>query len=135
MADEWVLPQPTDLPDPGWSNNPPGAGTGVEVAPQELNISTPGWSNNPAGAGNPVDSSGILAPPGWSNTGAAATGATAGAPGSFTPAGSVPPYTLSGMTGITATPATAWTTGQYVALRDGNPVSWNGTAWAAGKRP
>src|SRR5262245_21146237 len=64
---------------------------------------------------------------------AAATGATAGIPGVFTPAGSLPP--LSSMAGITASPATAWTTGQYVQTRDNSRFYWNGTAWTAGIAP
>lgn len=64
--------------------------------------------------------------------GTKATTATAGTPGTHTPSGSWMPDTLAGMTGITASPATAWTTGQYVELFDGSPVSWSGTAWEAG---
>lgn len=62
-----------------------------------------------------------------------ATGATAGTPGAFSPAGAFRPETLADMTGVTASPATAWTTGQYVMLQDGSFVHWTGTAWAAGK--
>jgi len=61
-----------------------------------------------------------------------ATGATAGAPGSYTPAGSQEPLNLAGLTGVTASPATAWTTGQYVSLQDGSKAHWSGTAWVAG---
>jgi hypothetical protein len=64
-----------------------------------------------------------------------AAGATAGTPGSFTPAGSVKPANLSQMAGITASPATAWTTGQHVLTSDGSKVSWNATAWVAGQVP
>jgi hypothetical protein len=68
---------------------------------------------------------------------AAATGATAGTPGSFTPVGCGIPATLTALqTGsITATPATAWTTGQSVVLGDGSTAHWNGTAWTAGVKP
>lgn len=65
----------------------------------------------------------------------ASTGATAGSPGSFTPANSFRPETIDDMTGITATPATAWTAGQFVMMQDGNPAYWNGTAWVAGIAP
>ena len=34
--------------------------------------------------------------------------------------------------GLTASPTTAWTTGQYVLLRDGSMAHWAGTAWVAG---
>jgi hypothetical protein len=62
----------------------------------------------------------------------AATGATAGAPGTFTPAGADAPANLAAMTGLTASPNTAWTTGQYVNLADQSKANWSGTAWAAG---
>lgn len=58
-----------------------------------------------------------------------ATTATAGVPGTFD---GVRPYDLAGMTGITADPTTAWTTGQSVILGDGSEAHWTGTAWAAG---
>lgn len=66
-----------------------------------------------------------------------ATGATAGTPGSFSPAGATPPADLTALTGggITATPTTAWTTGQYVALGDSSHAYWNGTAWTTGAAP
>ncbi len=63
----------------------------------------------------------------------AATGATGvTSPGTFTPAGAMAPANLAGMTGITASPNTAWTTGQYVTLGDGTTAHWNGTTWVAG---
>lgn len=65
----------------------------------------------------------------------AATGATAGSPGSFTPAGAAPPANLAAMTGIVATPATAWTTGQHVVLGDASHCHWDGAAWVAGDAP
>jgi hypothetical protein len=64
-----------------------------------------------------------------------ATGATAGLPGSFTPAGATPPANLAAMTGITASPATNWTVGQHVELGNGSDANWNGTAWVAGVHP
>jgi hypothetical protein len=60
-----------------------------------------------------------------------ATGAAAGNPGTFTPPGSVKPLT-SEMSTVTASPATAWTTGQHVITRDGDDVYWDGAAWVAG---
>lgn len=86
------------------------------------------------GAG-PVDDHGngdIYVPP------PPATGATAGTPGSFTPAGCETPANLAAMTGITASPATAWTTGQYVQTATaGAPgeATWSGTAWVGGRAP
>jgi hypothetical protein len=63
----------------------------------------------------------------------AATGASGvSSPGSFTPAGAMAPANLAGMTGLTASPATAWTTGMYVTLGDGSTAHWDGTAWVAG---
>lgn len=64
--------------------------------------------------------------------GTLATGATAGIPGTFTPSNSYAPQTLAGMTGKTASPTTAWTTGQYVTLGDGSKAHWNATAWIVG---
>jgi hypothetical protein len=79
-------------------------------------------SGNFAGAGN------------WTTPGAVvATGATAGTPGTFTPAGSIVPANLAAMTGKTASPNTAWTTGQHVVLGDASKSYWNGTAWVVGQ--
>lgn len=66
-----------------------------------------------------------------------ATSAVAGAPGSFEPAGSTIPSDLAALqaSSITASPATAWTTGQYVDLGDASDAHWNGTAWVAGIAP
>jgi hypothetical protein len=62
----------------------------------------------------------------------AATGATAGTPGTWTPGGAAAPADTSG---ITASPTTAWTTGQYVALEDSTHTHWDGTAWQTGDAP
>jgi len=68
-----------------------------------------------------------------------ATGAGPGTGvGTFTPAGATPPTNfadLSDATPITAAPATAWTTGQFIQLADGTRAHWNGTAWVAGAKP
>lgn len=78
----------------------------------------------------------LLAPPaascGASAVGVVATGAVAGVPGHFTPTNSYAPANLSGMTGVTASPTTAWTVGQSVTLLDGSKAHWNATAWVAG---
>ncbi|MET8111181.1 hypothetical protein [Streptomyces prasinus] len=63
---------------------------------------------------------------------AAATGATAGSPGAFTPAGSIAPYDLADLDLITASPETAWTTGQHVVLGDSSTAHWDGSGWATG---
>lgn len=68
--------------------------------------------------------------------GTAATTATAGTPGSFN---GTPPADLAALQSaappITASPTTAWTTGQYVALGDASHAHWTSTAWAAGDAP
>lgn len=64
--------------------------------------------------------------------GVAATTAVAGIPATTTPTNSYAPANLAGTTGLTASPTTAWTAGQYLLLRDGTKAHWTGTAWAAG---
>jgi hypothetical protein len=63
-----------------------------------------------------------------------ATGATAGSPGAFTPTGATPPADLPALQAgsITASPATAWTTGQHVVLGNNQHAYWNSLAWASG---
>jgi len=72
----------------------------------------------------------------WTRTSQiAATGATAQTtPGQFTPAGAMAPASFP-PTGITASPATAWASGQHIVLGDGTRAYWNGTAWTAGVAP
>lgn len=79
----------------------------------------------------------VTAPPptavvGATALGVPATSAIAGTPGTYSPANSYGPANLAGATGLTASPATNWTTGQYVKLRDGTNMNWNGTTWVAG---
>lgn len=67
-----------------------------------------------------------------------ATGATAGVPGFWTPAGSTPPADAAGATtaNITANPATDWTPGQYVqgsTAGAGGEMHWDAGAWVAGR--
>jgi hypothetical protein len=77
--------------------------------------------------------------PVWPTAAVPATGATAGTPGVWTPASSTPPTSVANLisgtpTSITATPATAWTAGQYVQTGTaGLPgqAHWDGTAWVA----
>ena len=69
-----------------------------------------------------------------------ATGATAGIPGSWTPAGSAVPANQAAVIGstITASPATPWTTGQYVQTQTAGAagrVTWTGSAWVGGAAP
>lgn len=74
---------------------------------------------------------------GFGALGVEATGATAGTPATLTPANSYPPADLEDAQSgdFTATPATAWATGQYVVLGDGTNAYWDGTAWVAGIAP
>jgi hypothetical protein len=86
-----------------------------------------------AGALSEVQIDWSLSAPPTANTGSvAATGATAGAPGFFTPAGANLPANLAALTGLTATPTTAWTPGQYVITADRIGAHWSSTAWVAG---
>jgi len=104
--------------DPGWSNAPPSDGiSSTEPPPGERPMSEPGWSNDPVTPPPP--------PP--------ATGATAGTPGSWTPAGSAPPADFAAIGSIVATPQTAWTTLQSVVLGDASEAHWDGAAWQTGK--
>jgi hypothetical protein len=72
-----------------------------------------------------------------------ASGATAGIPGSWTPASCIVPASQTAvMAGyprtITASPGTAWTTGQYVQTLTAGAagrVCWTGTAWVGGAAP
>ena len=65
----------------------------------------------------------------------AATGATAGTPGTFTPVGAKVPADRAALAGVTASPATAWTGLSYVVTADTQESYWNGTAWVAGRSP
>lgn len=64
-----------------------------------------------------------------------ATGATAGTPGAFTPSGAVTPLAIDDLADVTASPATAWTEGQYVVLGDSSSAYWDGDSWAVGAAP
>lgn len=78
---------------------------------------------------------------GFGALGVPATGATAGTPGTWTPPNSYAPLNLAELTAgaggdhgvaVVASPATAWTAGQSVVLRDGSRAHWTSAAWAAG---
>lgn len=64
--------------------------------------------------------------------GVAATGATAGIPATLTPSNSYAPLHIADAGSLTASPSTAWTTGQYVLLRDGTKAHWDSSAWVVG---
>lgn len=68
----------------------------------------------------------------------AATGATAGTPGTWTPSGSTPPAdeAAADAASVVATPNTAWTTGQYVqgsTAGVSGEMHWDGTGWVTGR--
>jgi len=63
-----------------------------------------------------------------------ATGATAGSPGAWTPAGAVPPADLAAANALGYSGA-AWTVGQYVVLGDASEAYWDGAAFVAGRSP
>jgi hypothetical protein len=103
-------------------------------------------TNSPGPLLEPIDSGDHLhmqvttvAPPavgvGAVALGVAATGATAGTPATLTPANSYAPADFTHIGGLTASPLTEWTAGQYVLLRDGSKAYWDGTQWVAGVSP
>jgi hypothetical protein len=73
----------------------------------------------------------------------AATGATAGIPGEWTPEGSTPPATVAALIAgdpetVVASPSSNWTAGQYVQTATEGTAGrahWNGTAWVTGAHP
>lgn len=80
-----------------------------------------------------------IAPPDTSACGTGQVGVpttliTAGIPATLTPANSYAPASLANLISLAPakTPTTAWTTGQYVLLRDGSKAHWNSTTWIAG---
>jgi hypothetical protein len=90
--------------------------------------------NGDAGAASQVQIDWNLTAPPSVDTGAvAATGANTGAPGYYSPSGATVPANLAALTGLTATPNTAWATGQYVITADLLAAHWSGSAWVAGK--
>lgn len=82
---------------------------------------------------------GFVSIEGWTDEGppppVTATGATAGVPGTWTPAGSVAPANLAAAGSVVASPLTAWLAGEHVILGDALPCHWDGAAWAAGMAP
>ena len=69
-----------------------------------------------------------------------ATGATAGIPGAWTPAGSSPPSSVANLiagvpNAVVANPLTKWTIGQYVQTGTAGAAgqaNWDGAVWALG---
>jgi hypothetical protein len=64
--------------------------------------------------------------------GVVATGATAGTPGSFTPTGATTPANIAALATVTASPLSAWTTGQHVVLGDASHAHWDSDSWETG---
>ena len=79
----------------------------------------------------------------WEPAGPPATGATAGIPGTWTPAGSAPPTSVANLQAgvpnpVVAAPATPWTTGQFVqtaTIGAAGRATWTGSAWVGGVAP
>ena len=102
----------------------------------------PGPLNEPIDSGDHLNLEvTTVAPPepseGAEALGTEATGATAGVPATLTPANSYPPADLADAQSgdFTASPNTAWTSGQYATLEDGTKVHWDGTSWEEGVAP
>jgi hypothetical protein len=77
----------------------------------------------------------LLAAPAVDKGAVAATGATAGAPGFYAPSGATIPANQAALSGVVATPNTAWASGLYVITADMLAAHWDGAAWAVGKAP
>lgn len=118
-------------------------GSGWDVGPYDVVGDATG---QPGPLADPIESGDHLhievtdvAPPeptcGCVALGSPASGATSGAPGTWTPTDSVAPRTLTDLQNaappITASPNTAWTAGEYVVLGDGSQAAWDGSAWVS----
>jgi hypothetical protein len=72
--------------------------------------------------------------------GGPATGATAGIPGTWTPAGANPPQGLNDIQNgvpvvVTASPTSKWTSNQHMVCAGGTNTWWDGSGWRSGKAP
>lgn len=75
-------------------------------------------------------------PPDTDTCGATALGAETDTATAGTPADpGAGNYFPTGMEGVTASPTTAWTSGQYAEDWNGDKYHWDGTAWAPGVAP
>ena len=70
-------------------------------------------------------------------SGPAPTTATAGTPGTWGPVGAYAEDDLAALQAstVTASPTSAWTTGQHMVLEDGSHAHWDGDSWVAGDAP
>lgn len=64
-----------------------------------------------------------------------ATTAVAGTPGTYLPSGAQTPATGAQIATLTASPTSAWTSGQYVVATNSDERYWNGTSWQVGRVP
>ena len=63
------------------------------------------------------------------------TGATAGAPGAWVPGNAYPiPTSVAEANALGLSLGAAWTTGQYVVLRDGSEAYWDSNSWEQGRK-
>jgi hypothetical protein len=63
------------------------------------------------------------------------TGATAGAPGAWTPPGSQAPSSLAEANALGLALGPVWAAGQWVDLAGGGDIHWAGAAFVAGVAP
>ena len=69
------------------------------------------------------------------NLGIPITGIVAGTPATVTPTNATRPYNIEALTNAGALGNTsAWSTGQYVVLRDGSEAFWDGNSWEVGRK-
>ena len=89
-----------------------------------------------AGAGAEVQIDwNLLAEPSVDDGVVPATSALEGMPGYYLPSGATVPANVAALAGLTASPVTAWTTGNYVITADLVAAHYDGTGWVAGKAP
>lgn len=91
------------------------AGLPLNVSPKKYSTNSWAWSVTPIGLNE------------------MATGATAGSPGAYTPLNATPPFSEAGLASVTASPLTAWTTGQYIVIGNDTEWHWDGTDWVSGR--
>lgn len=72
----------------------------------------------------------------FANLGVPVTAITAGTPATLTPSDATRPANLGALTDLGALGnSTAWSTGQYVTLRDVSEAHWDGNSWELGRKP
>jgi hypothetical protein len=126
------------------------SGNGFGAAPDAQTPTVSAWGTGPHGDNPTVNEWPVGAfryigvtdvqPPEATNGARAiilATGATevSGDEGTYTPTNAGPPMVLAGLTDVTASPTSAWSTDSYITLGDGSTAYWDGSSWAAGVAP